>query len=126
MANDFTRRNKIGLALTALIALTNLPSPLLFDPSDAENGPPMAVLWLDTVCGVVMLAALVVAWRTGSRGAVRLAAGFNIVQGVTTLPAFFVDINPGIKVVEAVAVTLAVVSVVLSLSPARRAVPVLD
>jgi FtsH-binding integral membrane protein len=127
MDTELTRRNKIGLVLIAIFGLVNIPSPLLAgDPDPGQDSPPMAVLVLAAVCGAVMLVAAIQAYRTGSRQALRLAAGATILQGVTNLPVFFVDVDAAIKVGSAVATVVTVVCVVLVLAPARRAVPVLD
>lgn len=122
---SLTRKNLIGLALTLLLGITNLPS-LLEQPGPDVEGPPIGVLILDTICGVVMVIACVVVWRTGSRGAVRLVCGVNILQALSGFPAFFVDIPVGIKIAVAVATVLSFVAVVLMLSPERRAAPVTD
>ncbi|MBA3745513.1 hypothetical protein [Sporichthya sp.] len=127
MDAELTRRNKIGLVLIAIFGVLNIPSPLLGGDSEpGQDSPPMAVLVLASICGVVMLVAAVQALRVRCRRALRLAAGATILQGVTNLPVFFVDVEPGIKVASAVATVVTVVCVVLTLAPARRAVPVLD
>lgn len=115
---SLTRKNRIGLVLTVLIGLVNLPSALERSP-DGGEGPPYGVLVLDSVCGVLLIVAAIVAWRTGGRGAVRLAAGVNILQALSSVPAFFVDISVVIKIVAAVAVVVSFVAVVLTLSPGR-------
>lgn len=86
----------------------------------------MGVLVLDTVCGVLMIAAVVMAWRTGRRGALRFASGVNIVQALSGVPAFFVDVDAVIKVAAAVGVVVSLIAVVLTLSPGRRSTAVVD
>jgi hypothetical protein len=122
---SLTRKNRIGLVLTFVLGLANLPSVLQQTP-DGKEGPPMGVLVLDTVCGVLMVAAVVIAWRTGSRGAIRAAAGVTILQALSAVPAFFVDISAGIKIVAAAAVVVSFVAVVLTLSPGRSSTAVTD
>jgi hypothetical protein len=122
---SLTRKNRIGLVLTFVLGLANLPSVLEQTP-DGKEGPPMGVLVLDTVCGVLMVAGVVIAWRTGSRGAIRAAAGVTILQALSAVPAFFVDIPVGIKIVAAAAVVVSFVAVVLTLSPGRRSTAVTD
>ncbi|HST65882.1 MAG TPA: hypothetical protein VLM05_11905 [Mycobacteriales bacterium] len=120
-----TTRNKIGLVLAALLALGDVVS--IANPTpDGEEGPPLIVLVISLLIGVVTLVALVPAWRTGSRTALRAVAGTRIVSAILALPAFFVDVPAGIKVASAVAFAVSVVCVVLVLAPANRRVPVTD
>jgi hypothetical protein len=120
-----TTRNKIGLVLAALLALGDVVS--IADPTPAgEEGPPLIVLVISLLVGVVTLVALVPAWRTGSRTALRVVAGTRILSAILSLPAFFVDVPAGIKIASAAAFAVTVVCVVLVLSPANRRVPVTD
>ena len=80
----------------------------------------MAILIACSVLGVVALVSAIVAWRQGSRPAARLTAGCLVVITLTALPAFFVDVPAGIKVLVAVSVLLTVAIVVLMFSPAKR------
>lgn len=84
------------------------------------------MLAIGLVVGLITLAAIGPAWRTGSRTALRVVAGTRIVSAILSLPAFFVDVPAGIKVGAAVAFALTVVCVVLVLAPAGRRVPVTD
>lgn len=115
----WSTRNKVGLALAAFYAATNIPSVLLPTP-DGETGPPMAILVVCTILAIVALVAVVVAWRTGSRSAARLTAASLIVITLTSLPAFFVDVPAGVTVLVAAGVVLTIVIVVLMFSPPRR------
>ncbi len=127
-ATGLTSKNKIGLVLTALLGLVSIVSlPFLPESEPGEAGPPTAILVLGALLGVIMIAGAYVGWRTGSRGAIRLACGVNIFSGITAIPAFFVeDVAAGWVLAAAVGIAATVVSVVLTLSPAQRAVPVLD
>lgn len=120
-----SRRQRVGLALAALLSIGNVPSVLTPTP-DGEVGPPILVLWLGTVLGVVGLVAVVIAWRSGNRAALRVAAGALIVTALTALPALFVDINATLKLLAAVSVVLTVVAIVLMFSPDQRTVSVDD
>jgi hypothetical protein len=120
-----TTRNKIGLVLAGLLALGDVGSIFISTP-EGEDGPPFVVLAIGLVVGLITLAAIVPAWRTGSRTALRVVAGTRIVSAILSLPAFFVDVPAGIKVGAAVAFALTVVCVVLVLAPANRRVPVTD
>lgn len=118
-------RNKIGLVIAGLISLANVPSVLAGTP-EGEVGPPMVVLLVDTVCGVIGLVAVVVAWRGGSRTALRVAAACVVISLVTALPALFVDVPAFIKVLVAVFTLVTLTALVLMFSADRRRAPVVD
>jgi hypothetical protein len=122
---DFiSTRQKVGLALAGLLSVISIPS-VFFPTPDGEEGPPMAILVLSTVLGVVGIVAVVAAWR-GSKIALRVAAGTLIVAVLTSLPVFFVDVPTGIKLASGVSVLVTIAAVVLMFSPARRPAPALD
>jgi hypothetical protein len=123
--NTLTRKNKIGLILAGLLGLLDIPSVLMPTP-EGEVGPPLAVLALGTVCGIVTVVAVILAWVKANKGAIRIAAGARIVSMLSALPAFFVDVPAFIKVLVAVFVIATLTSVVLMLSPAKRSTAVLD
>jgi hypothetical protein len=112
-----TRRNKIGLILAIVLGLGDLPSVLLA-PSGDDVGPPMPVLILATLCGVVTVVSAWFAWRTVSRPAIRLIAGSRILSAITSLPAFFVGPPVGLLIVAAVGVIITIIAIVLLLAPA--------
>ena len=122
--NHTSARQKVGLLLAGLLSLFAVPSVLTPTP-DGDVGPPFGILILGTVLGVVGLIAVVAAWR-GNRPALRVAAGAVILNMLTSLPAFFVDVPAWLKLLVAVSVLISITSVVLMFSPARRPVPVLD
>ena len=119
-----TGKQKAGLIICILYGLGNIPS--VFTPTpDGEEGPPMAILVIGSILGVVALVAAVLAWR-GNRLAMRIAAGAIIVLTLTGLPAFFVDVPMAIKALVGFSVVLTVVAVVLMFSGDRRPAPVTD
>ncbi|MFY9916533.1 MAG: hypothetical protein WAK18_17805 [Nocardioidaceae bacterium] len=120
-----TTRQKIGLGLAGLMSAGSIPS-VFFPTPDGKTGPPMAILVLSTVLGVVGLVAVVIAWRSGSRAAVRVVAGALIIGLLSSLPAFFVDVPAVVKLMTGVSVLVTVLAVVLMFSPAQRRVAVLD
>ena len=124
-SSQVTTRNRVGLGIAAVLGLADCTS-LAFTTPDGEVGPPIAVLILTTICGLVTLVATVPAWRRGDRPATRLVAGSRIVSAVAGLPVFFVDIDPALVVLAAVGVALTVIAVVLMLTPARRTVAIED
>lgn len=117
-------KQKVGLVLCGLYCLSSIPSVLESQP-DGEEGPPMAILVVGTVLGVLGLVATVLAWR-GNRVALRVAAGSIIVITLTGLPAFFVDVPMFIKALVGVSVVWTVAAVVLMFSGDRHTVPVVD
>lgn len=121
-----TNRQKVGLVLAGLLSAVNIPFAF-FPTPDGETGPPMAILIVGAILGVIGLVAVVIAWRSGSRAAIRVAAGALIINLLTSLPAFFVDVPAGVKLGVGVSVLLTVLAIVLMFaSPSRRPVPVLD
>ena len=115
----FSTRNKAGFVLAILVSLPNLVGPL-FPTPEGEVGPPMLVLVLGSVLGVVTIAAVALAWARGRRPAVRVASAAIIVAAVTALPAFFApDVPAGLRVFAAVSVLVSIIAVVLMLTPAR-------
>jgi hypothetical protein len=115
----WSTKNKIGIGLAVLYAVVNIPSAAVPTP-DSDAGPPMAILIVCSILGVVALASAIIAWRKGSRPAARLAAGSLIVITLTSLPALFVDVPAGIKALVSVGVVLTIAIVVLLFSPPKR------
>ncbi|MEJ7630316.1 MAG: hypothetical protein WKF54_12065 [Nocardioidaceae bacterium] len=120
-----TTRQRVGLVLAGLLSAISIPS-VFFPTGDGNDGPPLAILVLGSVLGVIGLAAVIVAWRSGSRTAIRVAAGALIINLLTSLPAFFVDVPAVIKLLTGISVLVTVLAVGLMFSPNRRRVPVLD
>ena len=115
----FSPANKIGLVLAGLLGAADCTA--LLSPTPAgEVGPPLAILVVDTILGVLTLVAVVLAWRTRGRGLVRLAAGARILSMLTALPAFFAGVPAFLVAIVSVFVVLTVTAVVLMLLPARR------
>lgn len=123
--NTTSKRQRTGLLLAGVYSAFNILS-VLFPTPDGQVGPPSGILIIDSVLGVVGLAAVIVTWRTGNRAALRVAAGAIILITLTALPAFFVDVPAGIKLLVGVFVLLTIAAVVLMFSPGRRSTPVLD
>jgi hypothetical protein len=117
-------KQKVGLVVCGLYSLSNIPSVLESQP-DGEEGPPMAILVVGTILGVVGLVATVMAWR-GNRLALRVAAGAIIVITLTGLPAFFVDVPMWIKAIVGLSVVVTVAAVVLMFSTDRRPASITD
>ena len=123
--SPISTRQKVGLALAGVMSVINIPS-VFFPAPDGDEGPPLAVLAVNSVLGIIGLVAVIIAWRSGNKAAIRVAAGTLILNAITSLPAFFVDVPAGLKAVVGVSVLVTVATVVLMFSPARRPAPVLD
>jgi hypothetical protein len=120
-----TGRFRAGLALSAFLGLLNVP--FLFAPSpDGDEGPPVLVLVVSGVLGLVCVVCAVVAWRSGNRLAVRVNAAALIINALLSMPAFFVDIASWVKVGAACSVLLTVVALVLTLRRERAPFTVTD
>jgi hypothetical protein len=125
MSSPVTTRTRAGLVLAALLGVADVVGMFLPTP-EGELGPPLPILLLGGLLGIVTLVAAGTAWRTGRRGALRLVAGTRVLSVIGALPAFFVEVPPWVKLLVAVFVVLTVVCVVLVLAPARRATAVVD
>lgn len=123
-ASSYTRQ-RIGLAIAGLYSLASVPSAFLPTP-EGEVGPPLGVLVVDAVLGAVGVLAVAIAWRTGNRAALRAAAGAIIVITITAMPAFFVDVPAGLKLLVGLSVLITITAVVLMFSPTGRAATVLE
>jgi hypothetical protein len=125
IAVTYSKLNKAGFVLALVLGLLDLTAPLQPTP-DGEAGPPFAILLIDAVLGLLTVVAVIIGWRTGRRGAVRIAAGSRIVSMVTALPAFFAGVSPGLLLIVSLLVVLTIACVALMLLPARTPVPVSD
>jgi hypothetical protein len=122
-----TTRNRIGLVIAALLGLGDVISVFAVPtPAEGEDGPPMGILIFCGILGVITLVAVVIAWRTAGRTALRTIAGARVLSALTSVPAFFADIPAGLLISVAVGIVLTVICVVLILAPAERPVPVTD
>jgi hypothetical protein len=115
-------RQKVGLVLAGLLSAANIAAVLQPTP-EGEVGPPIGILVLGSVLGLVGLVATVVAWRSGSMLAMRIAAGTLILNALTAVPAFFVDVPAAIKALVGIVVLITIAAVVLMFSTDRRPAP---
>ena len=116
----WSTKNKVGLGLAIFYAVTNIPSAFVPPPTGDEAGPPMAILVVCSVLGGRRPRRRRRRLAQGSRPAARLAAASLVVVTLTSLPAFFVDVPAGIKILVAAGVVITVVFIVLIFSPAKR------
>lgn len=113
-ATAVTGRFRTGLAISALLGLSNIPFLFTSGPDDG-SGPPTLVLVVSGLLGLVSVVCAVLAWRSGNRLAVRVNAAALIINALLTMPAFFVDVASWVKVIAAVSVLVTVVALVLTL-----------
>ena len=124
-AGSPTTSVRVGLALSALVGLANLP--LLLPGIDwGEEAPPYGFLVLAAAIGLVSVVCAAVAWNSGNRRAIRIDAAALIVNALMVIPGFFVDLTPLMTVVSAVFVSAPVVAVVLIMRREPAPAPVID
>jgi hypothetical protein len=117
-------RVRTGLAISAVLALAGtIPTPT---PKGGDGGPPLPIVVLSIILSIILIATAIVAWRSGNRLAIRINAAALLLNALTTLPTFFVDIAPWVKVGSAVVVVLTVAALVLTLRPERQPFTVTD
>jgi hypothetical protein len=110
-------RNRIGLVLLALVAVSDVANVFVVpEPAAGEAGPPREVLLAGAALAVVTLVAAAVVWRSGGRAAARVVAGSRVLAAVLVLPAFFAPGVPaGLVLAAASYVLLTAVGVYLVL-----------
>jgi len=120
-ATTWSTANKVGLVLQFVYGLANLPSAFMGNeiastsPGGEPIGPPMWVLWADTLLAVVLVVAVVVAWLQNSRTSAALASAANILITLTAVRVYFVDGVPDhFKVIETIAIVWTIGSVALT------------
>ena len=117
---------RVGLALSVILGLANLPV-LFLDVDWGVAPPPFALLLLNAALGLVSVVCAAIAWNSGNRLAIRINAAALIINGVMMVPGlFFAGVPLWIPVVSAVTVVLTVVAVVLMMRRPSAPVPVID
>jgi uncharacterized membrane protein (UPF0136 family) len=116
---NWSTLNKVGLVMQFLFGLANLPSAFMPPDTGTKAGPPMSVLWADTVLGVILIVAITLAWRNRSRGAATAGSVASALIAATGIPAFFVDVPAGIKALVAASIAWAIVSIVLTFTKSK-------
>jgi len=116
--NTWSTVNKVGLGMQFVYGLVNIPSILQEPGTDKQMGPPMGILWADTVLGVILVLAVLLAWRQGSRSIAWLASTANVGISLTGVPVFFIDGLPSwVEPVVAASIVWTVVSIALTHRP---------
>jgi hypothetical protein len=73
----------------------------------------------DVVLAIGTIGSIPAAWR-GATWALRTVAATRLLGALTAVPAFFVDVEPGMVIAAAVTVVVAIVAVVLVLPRGTR------
>ncbi|MDQ3631425.1 MAG: hypothetical protein M3417_09230, partial [Actinomycetota bacterium] len=81
-----------GLAICALLGVVDIIS-LASLGSDGDDGPPLPVVLIGAVLGVITLVGARMAWR-GDRSGVVTVIVSRVLSALLALPAFFVDDVP--------------------------------
>ncbi|MDQ3629987.1 MAG: hypothetical protein M3417_01665 [Actinomycetota bacterium] len=108
-----------GLAICALLGVVDIIS-LAGLGSDADDGPPVLVVLIGAVLGVITLVGARMAWRGGRSGVVTVIVS-RVLSALLALPAFFVDDVPDwVPPVVGIFVVLTLVGVGLLVVSLRR------
>lgn len=115
-----TAKNRVGLVLAALLGIADIIGAFVpsTDPNDPDAaGPPIGILIVGAVLGVITILAVVYTWRTANRIGSRVIAGTRIISALSSVPAFFVAGIPAALVASvglSIVVTITAVVLVLS------------
>ena len=111
-----TTNLKFGLAICGLLAVADVAG---LAATGVDDAPPVAVIAIGAVLGVITLGALRYAWRQVPGGLWAVIAS-RAVSAPFALPPFFIDVPTYIRVGCAVTIVLAVLGIGLVLPYARR------
>jgi hypothetical protein len=112
-----TTNLKFGIAICGLLALTDVAG---LAGTGMDDAPPFPVIALGAVVGLATFAALRPALRQSTTG-LWVVIGTRAFSALSSLPPFFIDVAPWIRVACAVAIALAVLGIGLVLPYARHA-----
>ena len=128
--NEISGRQKAGYILGLLVGFANIPGAFVpggETESGAPTGPPTVIVILGLVLGVLIMALLAAAWRTGRRGYLRGAAVLMILAALLAVPGVLTtSVEPWIRVLAGTYVLATLAALVLLFSPSRRPVSVPD
>jgi len=124
-AAAWSRGNRIGLIMTLVVGLANILVGVVHLPDRLNNsgtvaeGPPVGVLEVNLVLGVLMIILAGYALATVSRNAATAATVANILQGLTFVSAFLTPAPLGWRLLAGVIVAWTTVAVALTLGRSR-------
>lgn len=108
---------KSGLVICVLLGVVDIVS---LGGLGADSGPPVGIVLLGAVLGVITLAGARMAWRGDRRGAIAVIVS-RAISALTALPAFFVDDVPDwVPPFAGVFVVLSIVGIALLTGSLRR------
>ena len=116
---------RVGLALSVILGLANLPF-LFLDVDWGANVPPFALLLLNAAIGLVSVVCAAIAWNSGNRLAIRINAAALIVNTIMIVPGLFFEGPAWMPVLSAVTIVLTLIAVVLMMRRTSAPVPVID
>jgi hypothetical protein len=112
---------RVGLALSIILGLANLPF-LFLDVDWGANEPPVGLLLVNAALGLVSVVCAVIAWNSGNRLAIRINAAALIINTIMIVPGLFFEGPVWMPVLSAVTIVLTVIAVVLMMRrPSVRA-----
>ena len=85
-----SRQYRIGLVLCAVLAVVDV---LSVGAAGADDGPPVAVVAIGFVLGLVTLVGVWLAWRGDDRGFMAVVVS-RVLSALLGIPAFFADEAP--------------------------------
>ena len=112
-----TRENKIGLVLAFLLGLMDIAF-LATLSADSADRPPVAIVVLSVVLGLVTLALVVVAWRRPTWPVMITIIGLRVVSALGDIPGFFQ--SAGIVITSVVHLAISLVCIGLLWNWVRR------
>ena len=116
---------RVGLALSIILGLANLPF-LFLDVDWGADKPPFALLLLNAALGMVSVVCAAIAWNSGNRLAIRINAAALIINSIMIVPGLFLGGPVWIPVLSAVTIVLTVIAIVLMMRRRSAPVPVID
>jgi hypothetical protein len=111
-----TRENKIGLALAFILGLADIA--FLAALSGDGDKPPVAIVVLSVVVGIVTLVLVVLAWRAPTWPVMITIIGLRVISGLGDIPGFFQ--TAGIVVTSAIHLVLTLICIGLLRNWFRR------
>ena len=105
-------RVRVGLALSIILGLANLPF-LFLDVDWGAEAPPTGLLLFGAALGMVSVVCAAIAWNSGNRVAIRINIAALVINGLMVVPGLFVESSTFIKVASAAIVVATVIAVAL-------------
>ena len=118
-----SRNLAIGLIIAALLGAVDILSVV---QAGADDGPPLPVLVIGVVLGIITLVGVSLAWR-GKRGGVTTVVVSRVLSALSGIPVFFVgeeeEVPDWVAPSVAVAIVLTIVALALIYAGRREAAP---